>query len=158
MKIKIIPCPACGRTVNPQKYCPSCGCYLPLLLEEEINHYNIDYIWYNKHSKFIDIDCNTYSEGYNTYFMGQNIPSPNVLNTTNLNNTASTIYSQIQATQEQVNQSIKQQITQLNSELYQSKVNFNNCIQTQFILNHLSSIDFKPYQLYQNKTEQEKNR
>ena len=156
MKIKIIPCPACGRRVKPQKYCPSCGCYLPPLLEEEEINYNIDYIWYNKYSKFVDIDCNTYSKGYNTYFMGQNISSPNVLQTTDLNNTAFTIHSQTQATQEQINQSMKQQIAQLNCELRQYEMNLNNNAQTQYILNQLSSIDFKPYQLHQNKTEQEK--
>lgn len=34
--MKVIKCPACGRTHKNQKYCISCGCYLPPLLEEEV--------------------------------------------------------------------------------------------------------------------------
>lgn len=34
--MKVIKCPACGRARKNQKYCVSCGCYLPLLLEEEV--------------------------------------------------------------------------------------------------------------------------
>jgi len=33
--MKVIRCPACGRTYRNQKYCVSCGCYLPPILEEE---------------------------------------------------------------------------------------------------------------------------
>ena len=153
MNVKIIPCPACGRRVKPQKYCPVCGCYLPLLLEEEGISYDTDYMWHNLNQ--LGSYLNAYSEGYNTYFMGKKISSPNILDTTNLNNTAFTIYSQTQATQEQVNQLIRQQITQLNSELHQYQINFNNNTQTQFILNQLSNIDFKPYQ---NKTKQGENK
>ena len=34
--MKVIRCPACGRAHKNQKYCVSCGCYLPPLLEEEV--------------------------------------------------------------------------------------------------------------------------
>lgn len=41
--MKVIKCPACGRTHKNQKYCISCGCYLPPLLEEEVRD-NYTYI------------------------------------------------------------------------------------------------------------------
>ena len=34
--MKVIKCPACGRAHRNQKYCVSCGCYLPPLLEEKV--------------------------------------------------------------------------------------------------------------------------
>ena len=161
--MKIIPCPACGRRVKPQKYCPVCGCYLPPLLEEEGISYDTDYMWHNLNQ--LGSCLNTYSEGYNTYFMGKKISSPDILDTTNLNDTVFTIYSQTQATQEQINQSMKQQMAQLNSELrrykqlnselHQYEINFNNNTQTQFILSQLSNMNFKPYQ---NKTKQGENK
>lgn len=42
--MKVIKCPACGRTHKNQKYCVSCGCYLPPLLEEEEVIDNYTYI------------------------------------------------------------------------------------------------------------------
>lgn len=123
--MKIIPCPACGRRVKPQKYCPSCGCYLPPLLEEEIN-YNIDYIWYNKHSKFIDIDCNTY-----------------------FNNIPSNINSQTQANLAQLDScldaQLQLQIQRLESNLRAYKTQLNNNAQSQFILNQMSQMYLEPY-------------
>lgn len=36
--MKVIKCPACGRAHRGRQYCTSCGCYLPPLLEEEIEN------------------------------------------------------------------------------------------------------------------------
>lgn len=113
--MKIIPCPACGRRVKPQKYCPSCGCYLSPLLEEEVSSYNIDYIW-----------CNTYFN---------NIPS-NINSQTQANSAQLDSY---------LNAQLQLEIQRLESNLRAYEIQLNNSAQSQFILNQMSRMNLKPY-------------
>lgn len=122
--MKVIKCPACGRVHKNQKYCVSCGCYLPPLLEEEVID-NYTYISPPRSDTNATIMYNNLRNMTNAYVQSE---LTNVANT--LNYEMEKLRSQINADYMKLSGSAQTQyiINSLNSWHYSSTRDMNGRI------------------------------
>lgn len=106
--MKIIKCPSCGRVNKNQKYCDSCGCYLPPLLKEEIE------------------DNRMYTSPFN--YTNEIIMYNNLRSMTN---------AYVRSELTNVANTVNYEMEKLRSQINADYINLSNSIQTQHIFNYL---------------------
>lgn len=110
--MKIIKCPACGRVNKSQKYCNSCGCYLPPLLTEEIED-----------------NC-------------MNISPFNYTNETIMyNNLRSMVNAYTQSELTNVANTVSYEMEKLRSQINADYIKLSQSMQTQYLINSFSARD-----------------
>lgn len=110
--MKVIKCPACGRAHKERRYCTSCGCYLPPILEEEIE------------------DTRMY------------IPPFNYTNeTTMYNNLRSVLNAYTQSELTNVANTVNYEMEKLRSQINADYIKLSQSMQTQYLINSFSARD-----------------
>jgi len=114
--MKIIRCPACGRMHKSQKYCTSCGCYLPPLLNEEVK------------------DNSTYISP----------PHSDTNTTTMYNNLHSMANAYVQSELTNVANTLNYEMEKLRSQINADYIRLSNSAQTQYLINSLERLNKMP--------------
>lgn len=111
--MKVIRCPACSRANKGRRYCTSCGCYLPPILEEEIE------------------DTCMHIHPFN--YANETIMYNNLRSITN-------VYVQSELTN--VANDLNYEMEQLRSQINANHMKLSQSLQTQYIINSLSNYHY----------------